>query len=87
MADRAERILERLELARGLGRCERGAYPGTAAHKRESDALAKLSEFDAAHPHAVTDYQGLPRRVRTEVGDLLTLRDRDAALLEIRAAL
>lgn len=33
-----------------LSRCERGAFPGSRAAKREYAAMDALSAFDAAHP-------------------------------------
>ena len=33
-----------------LANCSRGAFPGSAAHKRESAALAALEAFDLANP-------------------------------------
>lgn len=41
---------QREVLATRLANCSRGSFPGSAAHKRESEALAALAAFDAANP-------------------------------------
>ena len=41
---------QREVLTTRLANCSRGAFPGSAAHKRESAALAALEAFDLANP-------------------------------------
>ena len=41
---------QREVLTTRLANCSRGAFPGSAAHKRESAALAALEAFDIANP-------------------------------------
>ena len=41
---------QREVLTTRLANCIRGAFPGSAAHKRESAALAALEAFDLANP-------------------------------------
>ena len=41
---------QREVLTMRLANCSRGAFPGSAAHKRESAALAALEAFDLANP-------------------------------------
>ena len=41
---------QREVLTNRLANCSRGAFPGSAAHKRESAALAALEAFDLANP-------------------------------------
>jgi hypothetical protein len=41
---------QREVLTTRLANCSRGAFPGSAAHKRESAAIAALEAFDLANP-------------------------------------
>ena len=43
-------VEQREVLTTRLANCSRGAFPGSAAHKRESAALAALEAFDLANP-------------------------------------
>ncbi len=43
-------VEQREVLTTRLANCIRGAFPGSAAHKRESAALAALEAFDLANP-------------------------------------
>lgn len=43
-------VEQREVLTARLANCSRGAFPGSAAHKRESAALAALEAFDVANP-------------------------------------
>ncbi len=49
---------KRAALTTALADCERGAFPGSAAHKAESAALKALEVFDLAHPEVVAALHG-----------------------------
>jgi hypothetical protein len=46
---------QRERLTDELENCERGAFPGSAAAKREDLALAALALFDQAHPEVLAE--------------------------------
>lgn len=46
---------QRQALTDELARCERDAFPGSAAYRRESAALTALADFDDQHPEVLAE--------------------------------
>lgn len=48
---------QRAALTDRLEACDRGAFPGTRAHREEGAALAALQAFDRAHPEVLAEIE------------------------------
>lgn len=54
-------INQRRELTDALANCESGAFPGSAARRREMAAMMALDAFDKAHPEVIAQIRAADR--------------------------